>query len=65
MSSVELIIGVGAAGGTAAGGLLNEVGGRSALGGWRLPFVVSAFATLALTPFVCALPGKATPHERF
>ena len=64
MSSVELVIGVGAAGGTAAGGVLNEVGEHTALGPWRLPFIVSAAATVALLPLVFALPGKSSTEVR-
>ena len=64
MSSVELAIGVGSAGGTAAGGMLNEVGEHTALGPWRLPFIVSTGATVVLLPLVCALPAKASTEDR-
>ena len=53
------VIGVGSAVGTAAGGLLFELGEQTALGGWRMPFVVSAIGTIALRPLLHALPGKA------
>ena len=54
----EVVIGVGSAVGTAMGGMLYEAGGRTLLGSWRLPFIVSAAGPLALLPLLPALPGK-------
>ena len=59
MSSCEVVVGVGSACGTAAGGLLSDLGAvHPALGPWRLPFVVSAMASLSLLPFTYALPSR-------
>ncbi len=58
MSMVEVVIGLAAAGGTFAGGVLYDLGASTPLGAFLLPFVVTASLTLALLPLVfMALPS--------
>lgn len=63
MSTVELVIGGSAAGGSIAGGTLYKAGVASGFGGWELPFVASAAAVAALVPLTLLLIPDAEEEE--
>jgi MFS family permease len=64
LSSVEVCTGVGAAAGTALGGLLFSFGGATPFGAFLFPFVVGAALPLLLVPLCWhALRGRQPPQQ--
>ena len=65
LSSVEVCTGVGAAAGTALGGLLFSLGGATPFGEFLFPFVVGAALPLSLVPLCWhALEGRQLPPQQ-
>jgi len=64
MSMVEVVIGLAAAGGTFAGGVLYSAGSNTPFGAFLLPFIATSACTLCLVPLVWfSLPRERLTEE--